>query len=370
MKEKIKILHALGGLTAGGVETWLYNVLGQVDLKKYQMDFMTFSDKKGVYDDLITSMGCKVYYFPKTKNIAKIAQYYIKTVNENKYDIVHCHRHLLCGIFFMFNKFTKAKFIAHSHNTSTDSKLFIFKYFSKISKSIIKTIPYKLACSEDASIALFDKVETIIDYGIDTSKFVPQITKHQDLLDLFNLDKSHIIIGHVGRFTEQKNHGLIIDIAKRLVAQNDKYHFVFIGDGILEKEIKEKIAAAGLDSHIHIAGVRTDVYRFMNGYFDIYLFPSLYEGLGIVLLEAQSAGLPVVFSNVIPKRVDVITDLIHRVDLENDANYWADYILSNVKIPAIDNRLIYHQLFNDSEYSIKKSAAKLLNFYGKIVNLS
>ena len=366
MKEKLKILHALGGLTAGGVETWLYNLLGQVDLEKYQMDFMTFSDKKGVYDDLISALGCRIYYFPKTKNIVKIARYYIKTVNQNKYDIVHCHRHLLCGIFFVFNKFTKAKFIAHSHNTSTDSELFVFKYFSKISKSIIKTISYKLACSEDASIALFDKVETIIDYGIDTGKFMPENEKHQSLLDLFNLNNDHIIVGHVGRFTKQKNHEFIINIADSLVKQNNRYHFVFIGDGILEKEIREKIKAAGLEANVHIAGVRTDVDKFMNGYFDIYLFPSLYEGLGIVLLEAQSAGLPVVFSNVIPKRVDVITDLVHRLDLENDANYWANYILSNVKIPTIDERLAYHYIFNDSEYSIKKSADKLLSFYDNI----
>jgi glycosyltransferase involved in cell wall biosynthesis len=369
VRKKVKILHALGGLTAGGVETWLYNLLSQVDLERYQMDFMTFSDKKGVYDDLISKLGCRIYYFPKTKNILKIAKYYIKTVRDDKYDIVHCHRHLLCGVFFLINRFTKAQFIAHSHNTSTDSSLFVFRYFSKISKSIIKTIPYKLACSEDASIALFDRVETIIDYGINTNLFVPSEKKHQSLLDLFNLNNDNVIVGHVGRFTKQKNHEHIINIAKRIVKQNDKYHFVFVGEGMLENEIKEKITAAGLEANVHIAGVRTDVNRFMNGFFDIYLFPSLYEGLGIVLLEAQSAGLPIVFSSIIPKRVDVINELVHRLDLENDANYWADYILSDTKMPTISERVSYHNLFNESEYSIKKSAAKLLSFYDNI-NLS
>ncbi|SEO26758.1 Glycosyltransferase involved in cell wall bisynthesis [Mucilaginibacter gossypiicola] len=368
MEKKIKVLNVLGGLTAGGVETWLYNVLGQVDFNKYQIDFMTFSDKKGVYDDLVTAMGCKVYYQPKTKNVLKVAQYYIKTVKENGYDIVHCHRHLLCGLFFIFNRFTKAQFIAHSHNTSTDSKLFIFKYFSKASRAIIKKVKYKLACSEDASIALFDKVETIIDYGIDTSKFVLETPKNQELLKLFNLDAGNIIIGHVGRFTEQKNHTFIIEIARKIVAQNPNYHFVFIGDGILEEQIRQSIIGGGLQNNVHMAGTRTDVNKFMSGLFDMFLFPSLYEGLGIVLLEAQSAGLPVIFTDVIPQRVDVIATLVNRISLDKGADFWANHILNEVKIPSAAERRNYHEEFNNSEYSIKKSAAKLLDFYKNIIS--
>lgn len=370
MEKKIKVLNVLGGLTAGGVETWLYNVVGQVDFNKYQIDFMTFSDKKGVYDDLVMAMGCKVYYQPKTKNVFKVAQYYIKTINENGYDIAHCHRHLLCGLFFIFNKFTKAKFIAHSHNTSTDSKLFIFKYFSKASRAIIKKVKYKLACSEDASVALFDKVETIIDYGIDTSKFTPDSAKNPDLLKLLGLNADNVIIGHVGRFTEQKNHALIIEIAKKIVAQNANYHFVFIGDGMLEEQIKQSINDANLQGNVHIAGVRTDVNKFMSGLFDVFLFPSLYEGLGIVLLEAQSAGLPVVFTDVIPQRVDVIKGLVNRLTLESGAEHWANCILNEVEIPSIEQRHGYHEEFNNSEYSIKKSSAKLLEFYKNVVSQS
>jgi glycosyltransferase involved in cell wall biosynthesis len=365
MDKKIKILHAVGGLGAGGVETWLFNLLGQINLNEYQMDFITFSDKKGVYDHLVIALGCKVYYYPKTKNIFKIAKYYINTVKQNGYDIVHCHRHLLCAIFFTFNKFTRAKFIAHSHNTSTDSKLFVFKYFSKVAKAIIKMVPYKLACSEDASIALFDKVETIIDYGINTARFVPQQEKYGELTGLYNFTKNEIIIGHVGRFTEQKNHEFILKVAKILVNKNPRYHFVFIGDGILEGEIRNSITSQQLKDNVHIAGIRTDVSKFMSGLFDVFLFPSLYEGLGIVLLEAQSAGLPSVFSSVIPQRVDVVSELIYRVDLENNAEHWADVIL-NIDLPGFELRQKYHNAFNDSEYAISKSAAKLTAFYRKI----
>jgi glycosyltransferase involved in cell wall biosynthesis len=108
----------------------------------------------------------------------------------------------------------------------------------------------------------------------------------------------------------------------------------------------------------------------MSGLFDIFLFPSFYEGLGIVLLEAQSAGLPVVFTNVIPQRVDVIEDLVNRLGLEEGAEFWANHILNNVKVPLIEKRNSYHDQFNNSEYSIKKSSAKLLDFYKNIVSQS
>lgn len=370
MKKKIKVLHIVGGLTAGGVETWLYNLLPYFNRDDYQLDFLTFSPDKGVYDEMVKAYGSKVYYFTKTRNVAKVANYYIKTVNDNEYDIVHSHRHLLGGLYLMLNKFTKAKIIIHSHNTSTDSKIFGNKIVEKIFKNLIKLTPNRIACSNEASIALFDQLEPVIKYGVDISSFRPLEKKNYTMLaDDYGINENSVIVGHVGRFTEQKNHLFLLDIARESIKINSNYHFVLIGEGVLEAEIKSKIKAENLEKNVHLLGARKDVKDFMSRLFDIFLFPSLYEGSPVVLAETQAAALLSIISNTITPNVNVIPEIIHRVDLEKDATFWAQKMLS-MPLPTYNQRIEYHNRFKDSEFSIVKSAGLLKEFYRKVANQS
>jgi len=364
--KKIKVLHVLGGLEAGGVETWLFNVVQQFDLSVYQMDFMIFSGSKGVYGNALELLGCKIYMAPKTKNPFKVAGYYIKTIKVENYDIVHTHRHFLCGLYLIFNKFTNAKFIAHSHNTSTDSRIFKNKIIASMAKQLTKRAPNKLACSVDAGIVLFNEPSTIIYYGINTQNFKPSLNKLLLLEDLYQPNENDVVIGHVGRFTEQKNHHFLLDIAKVLIAETPNYHFILIGDGVLKNEIAERIEKENLKHNVHLIGPRTDVNEFMRGFFDVYLFPSLYEGFGIVLIESQCAGLPTVFSSNLPQTVDVIPELINRVNLDKDANWWAKQV-TKLALPGYNQKLDYQKRFEQSPFSIQHSAQKLKTFYEDIL---
>ena len=176
------------------------------------------------------------------------------------------------------------------------------------------------------------------------------------------------VIGHVGRFAPQKNHQFLLKIVAEIAQQEPNTRLLLVGTGSLRSDIEQQLDQLGLTDKVIFAGVRSDVPRLMLGAMDVFLFPSFYEGLGLVLIEAQAAGLPCVISDVVPEEADVVESLMKRLSLSHSASKWARVVLAQKKaslpIKQFDALSI---LQKDSPFSIEISAEKLTNIYSNLI---
>ena len=165
--------------------------------------------------------------------------------------------------------------------------------------------------------------------AIDTDLFKYNETVRKEVRHELNIGDNQLVIGHVGRFDLQKNHQFIIDIFHELHNMNKESVLILVGTGKLIDQIKEKVKELHLEDSVMFLGVRSDVNRLMQA-FDAFLFPSLFEGLPVTLVEAQAAGLPILMSDSIPKDC-IITNQIKSLSLDLSAQEWALSLLSEVK---------------------------------------
>ena len=333
-QKQTRVLHIVYAMNTGGVESWLMSIYRQLDREKIQFDFLVNTQKEAFFDDEIGQLGGNIIYAGALNNPLKIYRTAKSVMVENKYHAVHCHNVenatpvLKAAIVNNINIR-----IYHSHN-DLNNELKHLSYFKSMYLKVSRSLALKyanrfLAVSKSAGDSLFTgRNYRLLSLGIDTEKFNPEIKKKIFRND-FGLKEDDFIVGHVGRFDIQKNHTFLLDVAKELIAINPKTKILFIGKGRLEKELKDQINKEKLGSHFIFAGLRSDVPEIMSGVMDTFLFPSLSEGLGLVLVEAQAAGLPIVCTDVIPDEATVNTDLIHKISLSKSAKEWAEVLVAH-----------------------------------------
>ena len=198
--------------------------------------------------------------------------------------------------------------------------------------------------------------------GIDLSGFLAEVdcaTVRRELA----LPEDAFVVGHVGRFSQQKNHEFLVSVASEIVRCEDNAYFLLIGEGPLKDKIEAKVTEAGLRKRFRFVGYREDVPRIMRGAMDVFLFPSFWEGLGLVMIEAQAAGLPTVCSDQVPLEAHVVPNLVTRVTLSAPAAIWAKKVLETRKGAgkiegAAGLRVVERSLFN-----IDRSVEELQRFY-------
>jgi glycosyltransferase involved in cell wall biosynthesis len=344
----IRILHVLGKLDRGGAETWLVQVLRHVDRQKYQMDFLVHSNCPGAYDDEVRALGSAIMPCLGSSNPFRYAMNFHQTLKERgPYDVVHSHVHHYSGYVLMLAAMAGVPIrIAHSHSdtrsvegdTGPGRSIYL-----RGMKAMIQTFAtHGLAVSCEAGDDLFckDWQNTsrweLQHLGIDLSRFELEVDR-SSMRRTLGIRPDAFVVGHVGRFSIPKNHTFLIDIAKEVVKLSPKAVFVLIGDGPLRAEMEAKVASHSLTEHFIFAGLRSDVPQLMKGVMDAFLFPSLYEGLPIALLEAQAAGLKCMISDVISPETDVVADLITRESLKTSPARWAAQVLSrSPRITSVD----------------------------------
>ncbi|OIZ63817.1 hypothetical protein BLA28_15445 [Eisenbergiella tayi] len=311
-------------MEAGGTQALLMNIYRNIDRNKLQFDFLVEYPEKQFYDDEICSLGGEIYYTSVREdfNIIKFQNQLTNILLENKnYKIVHMHTYSI-GYFCLriAEKCGVPVRIAHSHSNSMtqDYKKYI-KYILQRLYTIHATDLF--ACSQDAGRYLFKhKKFHVLTNAIDSSKFVANTLMRETIRKELNISNK-FVIGHVGRFQPEKNHDFLLEIFMEIRRKRNDAVLLLVGSGNLKSQIITKVNLMSLTNNVLFLDNRRDMNRIYQA-MDVFLFPSLYEGLGIVAVEAQASGIPVVGSERIPKEVE-ISPLYKHLSLDNSAEMWA-----------------------------------------------
>lgn len=370
--EQIRILQVLDSLDYGGVEMFLMNLYKNIDKTKVQFDFLIFKENN-CYENDVKVLGSKVFKYEingsnKISKFLNKIKYIKKIVKQYNYKIVHCHN---CSIIGMLSEIIGARLaksesliIAHSHNTGMPKDKCSDKIFRAILKEIVAySANYYFACSEKAALSKYPsrKLKGMrywkFNNAIDVNNFSFNSEKREEIRKKLCV-VSKYVVGNVGRFEYQKNHLFLLEVFAEILKANKEAVLLLVGSGSLEDEIKEKAELLGVKENIIFSGsVKnvSDMYLCM----DTFVLTSHYEGLGIVLIEAQTSGLPCVVSSKVPKEAKV-TELISFMDLDKGSKKWSEVILeSKDKVLRKSN----HKEVALEGYDIKIEAKKLESFY-------
>lgn len=337
---KMRILQIVGSLNRGGAETWLVQALHCLDRRKYQVDFLVLG--LGPYDlqAEVESLGCRVIPSPAARTPLAFSGNFIRVLRRfGPYDCVHCHVHYFSGLPLLLARMAGVPIrIVQSHTDlmlqDGDSIRLRRLYAWTMKRMIWLTATRGAAVSRRAGDALFppdwqkkgDRWSTL-PLGINLRPFAG-VVDQQAVRQELGIPPEAFVVGHVGSFRRAKNHSFLVDVAYELVKLAPNSCFLLIGDGPLRSETERRVFSQGLSKNFIFAGVRSDVARLLMGAVDAFLFPSLYEGLGMAVLEAQAAGLPCLISDAVPEEADTGGGLVVRVSLEQSPADWAKRLLS------------------------------------------
>ncbi len=363
MKNK-RILHVVYAMNAGGIESWLMSLYREIIGLGIQFDFLVNTTKESHFDDEIKSLGGNVIYGGKLSNPFDQYTRVSSLFKTKKYNAVHCHNiENATVILYAAKKAAIDSRIIQSHNDLTRKvkqnhllKTLYLKFNLRLSFLFANKL---LAVSKLAGISAFNQKSFYqISLGIDLKKF-----KTSNLSTIcrkdFGLLGSEIVVGHVGRFDPQKNHLFFVDVAMEMLKLKPNIKFLFVGNGKLENDIKNKIKYNNVDDNFIFAGVRKDVPQIMSQIMDCFLFPSHFEGLGLVLVEAQTAGLPVICSNCLPEEATVIDKLVKRLDLKKKPVEWAKLTLAHLEKNKDFPRETAYELAYESKFNLKNTIDEL-----------
>ncbi|MCB2339586.1 glycosyltransferase family 1 protein [Clostridium estertheticum] len=363
----IRVLNILHSMDCGGAETMIMNYYRKIDRNKIQFDFLLTNVNHCDYEDEILELGGVIYRIPLLTK--KEPWVYCKAINNffkehKEYKIVHSHTTSKSVIPLFYAKKNRIPVrIAHCHGSKSESGVngIIRSALRPLLKFV--TTDY-FACSKDAGIYLFGENYfnlgkiNIIKNPVDSSKYVFNKEKRLKIRRLLNLD-NRFVIGHVGRFHSVKNHTFLIDVFNEVHKKNSNAMLVLIGTGTEQERIKEKVKRLKLTSSVEFLGLRNDVADLLQA-IDVFVFPSLYEGLGLVTIEAQATGLPCVISDTIPKEVN-ITGLVKCLNLNDSIENWARKIIESGNIERQNTQVEIIKY----GYDISKNAEWLQEFYLK-----
>lgn len=365
-EKKIRVLHVVGAMNRAGTETMLMNIYRNIDREKVQFDFISYSKEEAHYDNEIKSLGGKVIKLSSTTSVKEL----VNAIKENgPYEAVHAHTLFNSGIAMLAAKKCGIKNrIAHAHTTLDNSSSIARKIYINGMRFLINKYSTKtLACSREAGKYLFGEKE------INKSKYsyFPNLINYEELLhkpenevikfkEEYNLNDG-VVIGHIGTLKESKNHKFLIEIAKYMTEQNIDVKLLLVGEGSLRKELEDLAREYNISDKVHILGIREDINVILHS-MDVFVFPSIFEGLGLVLLEAQAAGLPCIVSEAIQPEADLGLNLFSKLNLDSGADIWSKEILkvANKKEYNLDK---INSAFEEKEYSTNKCICKLMKAY-------
>ena len=362
----IHILQILPGLGCyDGIANVVLNWHRHIDRSKIQFDYLIHSSHVGTncFTDEVRKLGGRIFCIPCSglRDSVSFARGIKRFFQNNHYDIVHSHITHLNAICFSIAKFYGVKtIIQHAHLTAWSDKKWSAIRNYVLLHAVWPLIDYKLACSDLAGKVYFKKNYLVVNNGIDLEKFRfnPKI-REQTRAKLNVQDK--LVVGHVGRFVPQKNHFFLIDIFEQIHKMRPNSALLLIGTGPALTAVQEYVHKKGLQHAVLFLGTRQDVNELLQA-MDIFLLPSLFEGLPVVGVEAQAAGLPCIFSDQITKEV-LISPLSKRLSLTDSSRFWAKQSLDLQKYQF---RRSEHPV-QENAFDIKQVVKNLQKFYVDIM---
>ena len=369
-KEPIRVASVIGRYIGGGVEAVTINYYRNIDKNKVQLDFICDEDSTNIPYEEIEKMGGKVIIIPSYSKPFKYHKALKRVLKEGNYKIIHSNINTL-SVFSLF----AAKCagvpvrIAHSHSTTNkkEKKKNLMKQILRPFSKVFAT-DY-MCCSELAGRWLFGNKEYdkgnvyLLNNAIDLDKFKYNEALRKKKRKELGIKDDTLVIGHIGRFVAQKNHDFLIDIFNEIHKKNNNSILLLAGQGPLMEDIKNKVKELNLDDSVKFLGQRNDANELYQA-FDVFLLPSLYEGLPLVGVEAQASGLLCYLSDDMTKETKVL-DITKFMSLNNTPKEWADNILDDVKKYK---RIDTSKEMTAKNFNIKEEAKKLEEYYLNLYN--
>lgn len=356
----IRILHVVTHMNRGGLETMIMNYYRNINREKVQFDFLVHRSYKADYDEEIERLGGRIYRISMLNPFSAAYRRELDTFFKlhPEYSIIHVHQDCMSSVILKAAKNNHVKVrIAHSHSSSQDKNM---KYFIKMlyRRQIPKYATDLMACGNKAGKWMFSGADFhILNNAIDSKQYVFDSNKRKKIRSCYGIKEQEIVIGHVGRFSPPKNHEFLIQVFKNF-SEKEECRLLLVGDGNLRKEIEQKVEKLGLKEKVIFTGVRSDVADLMQA-MDVFVFPSLYEGLPVTMVEAQAAGLPCVISSNVPKETVLIPELVESLSLSESVENWNEKIIQMMSTKRVDTS----DKIKKSGFDIKESAKWLEKFY-------
>lgn len=353
MATPIKILQVVGAMNIGGTERMLMSLYRNIDRSKVQFDFISYERDCCYFDKEIEQLGGRVIYVSKS---ASVKEHYEVMKQFGPYQAVHAHTLFHCGIVMLAAYLAGVPIrISHAHTTHDVQHTVYKKTMQKLINNFSTDL---LACSRQSGVYLFGKksIFGLFPNCIDEDHFLYPPIKREDFFMQTNL-----VIGHVGRFIPAKNHRFLLRILTALLEKRKDVLLYLVGDGDLKKEVEAKAGQEGLMKHVKFLGQRSDIPALLHE-MDVFVFPSIHEGLGLVLLEAQASGLPCVVSEAIQPEADVGLGLIKKLSLQDHPSIWADAILEMANKREKNGKKI-KQAFDRTGYSASNGLQRAMEVY-------
>lgn len=376
-RSSARVLHVLGSLGVGGAETWVVQILEQLDDYRVGSDLL-INQRNGAYENRVLAAGAKIHYVGNPRHPFSYSRELERfLVDHGPYDVVHCHLQSYSGLILRsaFRVGVPGR-IAHARNSS-DGKVktpMRLAYRALMRFWIKKYATQLFAVSTQAAESAF--WEGVMQHGrcrrltgVDFTSFCFSMGSREDVRKELSVTTGTLVVGHVGSFRAQKNHRFLLEIAQELLKLHPNTVFVLVGDGPLRRDIVEAVTNSGMQGHFRFLGTRNDVARLLCG-MDVFLFPSFYEGLPRVMLEAQATGLPCIASSSITSEVAASLSSVQFISLERAPKAWAQSIILTTY--GIEDRkqrgMDAVQEFDAHGLTIAANAKELTELYERIAS--
>lgn len=358
--EPIRVLQVVTYMGRGGLETMLMNYYRNINRDKVQFDFLVHRDFEADYDQEILNLGGKIYRLSRLNPFSKK---YLNQLDQffkvhPKYEIVHSHLDCMAGIPLKYAKKNGVPIrIAHAHSSNqTKDKKYLLKLMFK--RNIKKNATDLFACAQDAGLWMFGYDQFhVMNNAIDTKVYIANKQTGNEVRQELKIPEDAFVVGHVGRFAPPKNHKFIIRVFAEVLKEKKNAFLLLVGDGDLRGETEALTVELEIQENVIFAGMRSDVNRMLQA-MDVFLFPSIYEGLPLSIIEAQAAGLPCLISDKVPIECRK-TDLVSQLSLNDSLNVWKDAVIDARKILKKDT----FREISDAGFDICQNAKWLEDFY-------
>ena len=371
----MRILHVLGGLNRGGIETWLRHALVHLPRDRYECAVCTYRFLGGSYAAELEQRGCQLYFIPRGRGpfaLFRFSKEFRRLLRENQYDAVHCHGLLLVGFLLFLAWLERVPVrIGHSHNTDRRTGDVLALVSNRIGLILNRALArsfstHGVGCSAEAAAALFGDGWTekpnysIIHCGIDLAPFELE-GDVKSWRETLRIQPDQKVIGHVSNFGLAKNPVFLVEVAAAVFRRRQDVVLLLVGDGALRSAMEQRCMELGVSSRVIFAGTSSHIPEIMRSAMDVFLMPSLHEGLPLVLLEAQAAGLPCLVSDVVSQEVTVADGSVQFLSLAGGVEAWTDAVLSLLEKPLRRPDLPARMV--NSDFNVVVSAARLDDLY-------